>query len=77
MILKQIDERGDNHALTSNDHTVSYRELGQHIAGIAEYLRAHGITQGDRVGLMLDRTALLPAAILESGRQVQLMYRRS
>ncbi|SSI50108.1 Amino acid adenylation [Acinetobacter baumannii] len=64
MILKQIDERGDNHALTSNDHTVSYRELGQHIAGIAEYLRAHGITQGDRVGLMLDRTALLPAAIL-------------
>ncbi|KOR73605.1 amino acid adenylation domain-containing protein, partial [Acinetobacter baumannii] len=63
-ILKQIDERGDNHALTSNDHAVSYCELGQHIAGIAEYLCAHGITRGDRVGLMLDRTALLPAAIL-------------
>ncbi|MCU0188501.1 AMP-binding protein, partial [Citrobacter freundii] len=64
MILKQIDERGDNHALTSKDHAVSYGELGQHIAGIAEYLRAHGVTGGDRVGLMLDRTALLPAAIL-------------
>ncbi|EHU3348735.1 amino acid adenylation domain-containing protein [Acinetobacter baumannii] len=64
MILKQIEERGENHALTSNDHTISYRDLGQYIAGIAEYLRAHGITRGDRVGLMLDRTALLPAAIL-------------
>ena len=50
MILKQIDERGDNHAMTSRDHAVSYHELGQHIAGIAEYLRAHGITNGDRVG---------------------------
>ncbi|MDV2948710.1 hypothetical protein RZ540_19640, partial [Acinetobacter baumannii] len=52
MILKQIEERGENHALTSNDHTISYRDLGQYIAGIAEYLRAHGITRGDRVGLM-------------------------
>lgn len=64
MILKQIDERGDNHAMTSRDHAVSYHELGQHIAGIAEYLRAHGITNGDRVGLMVDRTVLLPAAVL-------------
>ena len=64
MILKQIDERGHNHAMTSRDHAVSYHELGQHIAGIAEYLRAHGITNGDRVGLMVDRTVLLPAAVL-------------
>ncbi len=64
MILKQIDERGDNYATTCRDHAVSYHELGQHIAGIAEYLRAHNITNGDRVGLMLDRTTLLPAAIL-------------
>jgi hypothetical protein len=32
MILKQIDDRGDHYALTSRDHAVSYRELGQHIA---------------------------------------------
>ncbi|WP_425502824.1 amino acid adenylation domain-containing protein, partial [Rubricella aquisinus] len=57
-------------ALATTDETLSYSELWEHAGKIAAALTARGIGRGDRVGLLLRRSAAIPIlqlAVLRAG----------
>ena len=56
--------RGEATAIVAPDATLSYIGLNLWAEQIAHRLLAHGVGAGDRVGLLLDRTAALAAAMV-------------
>ena len=51
-------------AVRAGDHSLSYAELDAHANRIAQVLRARGIGRGSRVGLCLERSTEMLAAVL-------------
>lgn len=51
---------GDRPAVKLDEHVLSYRELYHRAAAVAGDLRAHGVSPGDRVGLMLPNVPAYP-----------------
>jgi amino acid adenylation domain-containing protein len=60
----QVARTPDATAVVCGDVRLSYRELDVRAERLAASLRARGIEPGARVGVCLDRTADLPAALL-------------
>ncbi|MGV9809935.1 amino acid adenylation domain-containing protein [Micromonospora chersina] len=60
----RVAERPDAVALSAEDARVSYRELDEWSNRLAHGLRAHGVRDGDLVGVCLDRSAELVATLL-------------
>ncbi|MFC5884470.1 amino acid adenylation domain-containing protein [Kitasatospora sp. CM 4170] len=58
------DAHGDRPAVSDPEGTLDYAELDRRANRLAHALRARGVRPGDRVGLLLERTAAVPAAIL-------------
>jgi len=63
-IVRQATSTPDAVAVRDINEELSYRSLMDRAGLVASKLANHGVAQGERVGLMLDRTADLPAAIL-------------
>ncbi|MFF7297270.1 amino acid adenylation domain-containing protein [Streptomyces sp. NPDC008265] len=61
---RAADAHGDRPAVTDADGTLTYAELDRRANRLAHTLIARGVRPGDRVGLLLERTASVPAAIL-------------
>ncbi|WP_327373661.1 amino acid adenylation domain-containing protein [Streptomyces sp. NBC_01216] len=61
---RAVDAHGDRPAVSDRDGTLSYAELDRRANRLAHALLARGVRPGDRVGLLLERTAAVPAAIL-------------
>ncbi|MFE5719400.1 amino acid adenylation domain-containing protein [Streptomyces erythrochromogenes] len=61
---RAADAYGDRPAVSDPDGTLDYAELDRRANRLAHTLLARGIRPGDRVGLLLERTAAVPAAIL-------------
>ncbi|MCU7729687.1 amino acid adenylation domain-containing protein [Actinoplanes sp. KI2] len=57
-------QRPDHVAITDGDTTLSYRELDAASDRLAARLQATGVRPGDRVGLLLGRSAQIPVGIL-------------
>jgi acyl-CoA synthetase (AMP-forming)/AMP-acid ligase II len=47
-----------------NDANFTYRELAEHVAGIADALADIGVNPGDRIGVALDNRAMFPLLVL-------------
>ncbi|MFD6227983.1 amino acid adenylation domain-containing protein [Streptomyces sp. NPDC060232] len=67
--LHQLFERAadaypDRPAVSDPDGTLTYAELDRRANRLAHTLLARGVRPGDRVGLLLERTTAVPAAIL-------------
>lgn len=45
----------DHPAIIADGHQISYTKLAQHISALAYHLAQQGVTQGDRVGVMMPR----------------------
>ncbi|MEE1929016.1 amino acid adenylation domain-containing protein [Streptomyces sp. TRM 70351] len=58
------DRYGDRPAVTDATGTLDYAALDRRANRLAHLLIAAGVRRGDRVGLLLDRTAWIPAAVL-------------
>ncbi|MFD5085434.1 amino acid adenylation domain-containing protein [Kitasatospora sp. NPDC058406] len=58
------DAYGDRPAVSGPDGTLGYAELDRRANRLAHTLIARGVRPGDRVGLLLERTAAVPVAIL-------------
>ena len=61
MINASAERYPDKEALVHDDVRLTYRELQEHVAGLAAGLRNAGVTRGDRVGIYLD--ASIPQAL--------------
>ncbi|OKH98939.1 hypothetical protein A6A06_25380 [Streptomyces sp. CB02923] len=61
---RAVARHGDAAAVESADGTLTYRELDARANRCAWYLHAKGVTPGDRVAVMLDRSAELIAVLL-------------
>ncbi|MFF3720900.1 amino acid adenylation domain-containing protein [Streptomyces erythrochromogenes] len=61
---RAADAYGDRPAVSDPDGTLDYAELDRRANRLAHTLLARGVRPGDRVGLLLERTAAVPAAIL-------------
>lgn len=61
---QQADSQPDAPALEADGATLTYRELDERANQIAHALRARGVTNGDYVGVCLERGANLVAALL-------------
>ncbi|MFD7611483.1 amino acid adenylation domain-containing protein [Streptomyces sp. NPDC059828] len=61
---RAADAYGDRPAVSDQDGTLSYAELDRRANRLAHALLARGVRPGDRVGLLLERTAAVPVAIL-------------
>ncbi|MFK8844071.1 amino acid adenylation domain-containing protein [Streptomyces sp. Ac-502] len=59
-----VARHGDAVAVESADGTLTYRELDARADRCAQYLHAKGVTAGDRVAVLLDRSAELVAVLL-------------
>ncbi|MFD7663677.1 amino acid adenylation domain-containing protein [Streptomyces sp. NPDC059788] len=59
-----VARHGDDVAVESADTTLTYRELDAWADRCAWYLHAKGVTPGDRVAVMLDRSVELVAVLL-------------
>ncbi|MTE22395.1 amino acid adenylation domain-containing protein [Streptomyces sp. TRM43335] len=59
-----VDAHGARPAVTDDAGTLDYAELDRRANRLAHVLIAAGVRPGDRVGLRLDRTAWIPAAVL-------------
>jgi len=51
-------------AVTCEDRRVSYAELNARANGVSELLRAAAVGAGDRVGVLMERSEFVPAALL-------------
>lgn len=63
LIAEQADTRPDNIAIEA-EQCLTYRQLEQYSQCIAIALAQAGVTAGDHVGLMLERSALMVCAML-------------
>ncbi|MFF5970819.1 amino acid adenylation domain-containing protein [Streptomyces sp. NPDC012769] len=61
---RAVDAHGDRPAVSDRDGTLTYAELDRRANRLAHALLARGVRPGDRVGLLLERTTAVPAAIL-------------
>ncbi|MFF9053782.1 amino acid adenylation domain-containing protein [Streptomyces erythrochromogenes] len=61
---RAADAYGGRPAVSDPDGTLDYAELDRRANRLAHTLLARGVRPGDRVGLLLERTAAVPAAIL-------------
>ncbi|MEV6676556.1 amino acid adenylation domain-containing protein [Streptomyces erythrochromogenes] len=61
---RAADAYGDRPAVSDLDGTLDYTELDRRANRLAHTLLARGVGPGDRVGLLLERTAAVPVAIL-------------
>lgn len=61
---EQVAKRPDDTALADAERQWTFRELSVEIDAVAAELRSRGIARGDCVGLMVERSGLLPTAIL-------------
>ncbi|MEU6311424.1 amino acid adenylation domain-containing protein [Streptomyces sp. NPDC047014] len=61
---RAADTYGDRPAVSDGGGTIGYAELDRRANRLAHTLIARGVRPGDRVGLLLERTAAVPAAIL-------------
>ncbi|WP_052757709.1 non-ribosomal peptide synthetase [Streptomyces yangpuensis] len=61
---RAADAYGDRPAVSDPYGTLDYAELDRRANRLAHTLLARGVRPGDRVGLLLERTAAVPAAIL-------------
>ncbi|MFF8807518.1 amino acid adenylation domain-containing protein [Streptomyces omiyaensis] len=61
---RAADAHGARPALTDADGTLDYAELDRRANRLAHTLIDHGVRPGDRVGLLMERTAAVPVAIL-------------
>ncbi|NNJ07062.1 amino acid adenylation domain-containing protein [Streptomyces sp. PKU-MA01144] len=61
---RAVDAYGDRPAVSDPEGTLSYAELDRRANRLAHALLARGVRPGDRVGLLLERTAAVPVAIL-------------
>ncbi|MFE3324277.1 amino acid adenylation domain-containing protein [Streptomyces sp. NPDC059176] len=61
---RAADAHGDRPAVSDPHGTVSYAELDRRANRLAHTLLARGVRPGDRVGLLLERSAAVPVAIL-------------
>ena len=60
----------DRLALTGCEPELTYRQLADHVTGLARYLRSSGVRPGDRIGLSVERgplSLIASAAIMRSG----------
>ncbi|HKT02478.1 MAG TPA: amino acid adenylation domain-containing protein, partial [Rugosimonospora sp.] len=64
LVRRQVRRQPGALALVSGEERVSYGELWQRAARLAQHLRAHGMGAEDIVAVCLDRTADLPVALL-------------
>lgn len=55
IIMKQIEKTPDKVAVTSEDKTITYRELGVKSAQVANYLMAQGVRPGDSIAISGER----------------------
>jgi len=62
ILVTTAQRAGNRPALRHGDHTVTYRELDDASARVAQALRAAGCEPGDRVGLMLPNVPEFPFA---------------
>ncbi|MET7834680.1 amino acid adenylation domain-containing protein [Micromonospora sediminicola] len=63
-ILEQAQRRPDAPAVGNRAEVLSYAELTARAAGIAEQLRAAGVRRDDTVGVCLERSPVMVAALL-------------
>ncbi|MEU5217480.1 amino acid adenylation domain-containing protein [Streptomyces sp. NPDC020807] len=61
---RTVDAHGERPAVADEDGTLTYAELDARANRLAHTLIARGVRPGDRVGLLLERTAAVPASIL-------------
>ncbi|MEV5597204.1 amino acid adenylation domain-containing protein [Streptomyces sp. NPDC052496] len=61
---RAVARYGDEVAVESADGTLTYRELDARADRFAQYLHAEGVTAGDRVAVLLDRSAELVAVLV-------------
>ncbi|HSX59394.1 MAG TPA: amino acid adenylation domain-containing protein, partial [Tahibacter sp.] len=61
---RRARENGAACAVIAGDAAPSYAELDARANRLAHVLRAHGVARGDRVGICLQRSVLLPVAVL-------------
>ncbi|WP_328968127.1 non-ribosomal peptide synthetase [Streptomyces sp. NBC_00239] len=61
---RAADAYADRPAVSDGSGTLSYAELDRRANRLAHALLARGVRPGDRVGLLMERTAAVPAAIL-------------
>ncbi|MBW2254791.1 MAG: amino acid adenylation domain-containing protein, partial [Deltaproteobacteria bacterium] len=61
---EQVDRRGDEVAVVCDQESLDYRSLDRRANHIAHLLAHHGVTRGDRVGIYLERSPELVAALL-------------
>jgi amino acid adenylation domain-containing protein/non-ribosomal peptide synthase protein (TIGR01720 family) len=61
---RQVVAHPDRPALRGGGAELTYAQLDRRAAGVAEWLRAHGVRTGTRVGLHLDRSPDLVIAML-------------
>ena len=61
---RQCDRAPDRTAIRTDDGTLSYRQLEARANRIAHLLRGHGVQKGALVGLAVDRSADMLAALL-------------
>ncbi|MFD7596713.1 amino acid adenylation domain-containing protein [Kitasatospora sp. NPDC059812] len=59
-----VDAHPDRPAVSDSGHTLSYAELDRRANRLAHALRARGAGPGDRVGMLLDRTADVLVTVL-------------
>jgi amino acid adenylation domain-containing protein len=64
LIAAQVARSPAAEALVCGDETLSYAQLDEHASRIAAALHRVGVTPGERVGVYLDRTPWLVAAVL-------------
>jgi amino acid adenylation domain-containing protein len=64
LFRRQVDEQPDATAVTAGDRAWSYAELDRWSGRLARILVERGVRRGDRVGVVLERSAEVPAAWL-------------
>jgi amino acid adenylation domain-containing protein len=64
LVAEQVVRRGDHPAVVCGSVVRSYAELGRRAGGLARRLRELGAGPDERVALLVDRNADLPAAVL-------------
>ncbi|WP_072731090.1 non-ribosomal peptide synthetase, partial [Paenibacillus sp. NAIST15-1] len=61
---RQAAQTPDQLAVVCADQRLTYRELEEQANRIAQWLQAHGITEGDHVGVLINRSPQLIAGLL-------------
>jgi len=64
LVARQVARTPDALALLAGPHTVTYRQLDALASRIAHDLRTRGVTRGATVGVLMDRSVQMVAALL-------------